>query len=67
MIVGATSIEDAVYARLAKIRAEAAEYVVTGHCADFAEYKHFTGQIRGVDLADDEMKALFKTLKESEA
>jgi hypothetical protein len=62
----ATHVFRHVRTELAKIRAEQAEFVASGRVADFAEYRHVCGVLRGLDRANELVTDLAKKMELSD-
>jgi hypothetical protein len=45
---------------------ERADYISTGSCADWSDYKHLTGVIEGLALAEREILDIADRLKRAE-
>lgn len=51
---------------IARMRDEQAVFISTGRAADYAEYKHVCGVIRGLTLADQSINDLVERMEKSD-
>ena len=51
---------------IARMRDEQAVFISTGRAADYAEYKHVCGVIRGLNLADQSINDLVERMEKSD-
>jgi hypothetical protein len=51
---------------IVRLRDEQAMFISTGRAADYAEYKHVCGVIRGLSLADQSINDLVERMEKSD-